>query len=102
MIYDDATDGTVDNIKANDYEPRGRRNGGGKCGGVTRETTGLGIRSFSAKSKEKKWKKKTPAISKVKKIKIKGYSSFKGRFRTMNDGTIRRWREGKRHNAHLK
>ncbi|KAF8380775.1 hypothetical protein HHK36_028269 [Tetracentron sinense] len=28
--------------------------------------------------------------------------SFKSRFRTMNDGTIRRWRAGKRHNAHLK
>ncbi|KNA24854.1 hypothetical protein SOVF_011680 [Spinacia oleracea] len=60
------------------------------------------MRSFSAKSKEKKWKKLTPATSKVKKIKIKGYSSFKRRFKTLNDGTIRRWREGKRHNAHLK
>lgn len=28
--------------------------------------------------------------------------SYKGRFRVMNDGTIRRWKEGKRHNAHLK
>ncbi|CAN6678156.1 unnamed protein product [Malus baccata var. baccata] len=28
--------------------------------------------------------------------------SYKSRFRTMNDGTIRRWRAGKRHNAHLK
>lgn len=28
--------------------------------------------------------------------------SFKSRFRTMNDGQIRRWRAGKRHNAHLK
>ncbi|CAO2819695.1 unnamed protein product [Amaranthus hypochondriacus] len=60
------------------------------------------VRNFSAKSKEKKWKKTTPATSRVKKIKIKGYSSYKGRFRTLNDGTIRRWREGKRHNAHLK
>ncbi|XP_021768295.1 uncharacterized protein LOC110732638 [Chenopodium quinoa] len=60
------------------------------------------VRSFSAKSKEKKWKKLTPATSRVKKIKIKGYSSFKRRFKTLNDGTIRRWREGKRHNAHLK
>ncbi|GAB4834806.1 hypothetical protein Ancab_033074 [Ancistrocladus abbreviatus] len=60
------------------------------------------MRHFSAKSKEKKWKKLTPATSKVKKIKMKTYSSFKGRFRTMNDGNIRRWREGKRHNAHLK
>ncbi|KMT11404.1 hypothetical protein BVRB_5g107320 [Beta vulgaris subsp. vulgaris] len=60
------------------------------------------VRNFSAKSKEKKWKKLTPAVSRVKKIKIKGYSSYKGRFRTLSDGTIRRWREGKRHNAHLK
>ncbi|KAL2901201.1 50S ribosomal protein L35 [Bienertia sinuspersici] len=60
------------------------------------------LRNFSAKSKEKKWKKLTPAVSRVKKIKMKGYSSYKGRFRTLNDGTIRRWREGKRHNAHLK
>lgn len=28
--------------------------------------------------------------------------SFKGRFRVMKDGQIRRWKEGKRHNAHLK
>ena len=28
--------------------------------------------------------------------------SMKFRFRTMNDGQIRRWRAGKRHNAHLK
>lgn len=28
--------------------------------------------------------------------------SFKSRFRMMNDGNIRRWKEGKRHNAHLK
>ncbi|KAK9716131.1 hypothetical protein RND81_06G213000 [Saponaria officinalis] len=60
------------------------------------------MRNFSAKSKEKKWKKLTPATSKVKKIKMKTISAFKGRFRTLNDGTIRRWREGKRHNAHLK
>lgn len=30
------------------------------------------------------------------------FRSFKSRFRTMNDGNIRRWRAGKRHNAHLK
>ncbi|KAL9230801.1 hypothetical protein vseg_006105 [Gypsophila vaccaria] len=60
------------------------------------------MRNFSAKAKEKKWKKLTPATSRVKKIKMKTISSFKGRFRTLNDGTIRRWREGKRHNAHLK
>ncbi|KAK4252675.1 hypothetical protein QN277_014420 [Acacia crassicarpa] len=28
--------------------------------------------------------------------------SYKSRFRLLNDGTIRRWKEGKRHNAHLK
>ncbi|KAI4314545.1 hypothetical protein L6164_027442 [Bauhinia variegata] len=44
----------------------------------------------------------TPATSKIKKIKMKSYSSYKSRFRTMNDGNIRRWKEGKRHNAHLK
>lgn len=60
------------------------------------------MKNFSAKSKEKKWKKLTPATSKVKKIKMKTYSSYKGRFKMLNDGTIRRWREGKRHNAHLK
>ncbi|CAL9099242.1 unnamed protein product [Musa acuminata var. zebrina] len=44
----------------------------------------------------------TPVTSKVKKYKLKSYSTFKFRFRTMNDGQIRRWRTGKRHNAHLK
>ncbi|KAJ1296070.1 hypothetical protein BS78_01G270700 [Paspalum vaginatum] len=44
----------------------------------------------------------TPTKSKVKKYKIKPPSSMKFRFRTMNDGQIRRWRAGKRHNAHLK
>ncbi|XP_008788725.1 uncharacterized protein LOC103706410 [Phoenix dactylifera] len=44
----------------------------------------------------------TPATSKVKKYKLKAFSSFKFRFRTMKDGKIRRWRAGKRHNAHLK
>ncbi|XP_042489619.1 uncharacterized protein LOC122069626 [Macadamia integrifolia] len=57
-------------------------------------------REFS--SKERKRKPGTPVTSKLKKIKMKSYSSFKCRFRTMNDGTIRRWRAGKRHNAHLK
>lgn len=28
--------------------------------------------------------------------------SFKGRFRLMHDGKIRRWKEGKRHNAFSK
>ncbi|CAN6460966.1 unnamed protein product [Victoria cruziana] len=57
-------------------------------------------RDFS--SKERKRTKVTPVTSKLKKIKMKAYSSYKFRFRTMNDGKIRRWKEGKRHNAHLK
>ncbi|KAL4601725.1 hypothetical protein ACB092_10G002300 [Castanea dentata] len=44
----------------------------------------------------------TPVTSKIKKTKMKFFSSFKSRFRMMNDGNIRRWKEGKRHNAHLK
>ncbi|KAE8785019.1 50S ribosomal protein L35 [Hordeum vulgare] len=44
----------------------------------------------------------TPTISKVKKYKMKAPSSMKFRFRTMKDGQIRRWRAGKRHNAHQK
>ncbi|KAG5067716.1 hypothetical protein AAZX31_01G009700 [Glycine max] len=55
-----------------------------------------------ASSKERKRKPVPPTVSKVKKTKMKSYSSFKSRFRTMNDGNIRRWKEGKRHNAHLK
>lgn len=54
------------------------------------------------KEKMKKYKPSTPVISKLKKYKIKCYSSYKGRFRVMKDGQIRRWKEGKRHNAHLK
>ncbi|PIN20129.1 hypothetical protein CDL12_07186 [Handroanthus impetiginosus] len=63
------------------------------------------VRHITAKQRQRKLKSRkpmTPVISKVKKIKIKGYSSFKGRFRVMNDGQIRRWKEGKRHNAHSK
>ncbi|TVU31504.1 hypothetical protein EJB05_23191 [Eragrostis curvula] len=45
---------------------------------------------------------RTPTKSKVKKYKLKAPSSMKFRFRTMKDGQIRRWRAGKRHNAHLK
>ncbi|KAL8521369.1 hypothetical protein ACS0TY_011773 [Phlomoides rotata] len=60
----------------------------------------------AAKQRERKkknsWKPRTPVTSKVKKIKIKGYSSFKERFRVMKDGQIRRWRAGKRHNAFSK
>ncbi|KAF3485596.1 hypothetical protein F2Q69_00055392 [Brassica cretica] len=64
------------------------------------------VRSITSKDKMAKWKKKwrprTPITSKVKKVKIKFYSSYKDRFKPLNDGTIRRWKEGKRHNAHLK
>ncbi|EPS62640.1 hypothetical protein M569_12152, partial [Genlisea aurea] len=52
--------------------------------------------------KKKSRKPMTPVTSKLKKTKIKCYSSFKGRFRIMNDGQIRRWKAGKRHNAHSK
>ncbi|KAL0827153.1 hypothetical protein Bca101_050830 [Brassica carinata] len=64
------------------------------------------VRNITSKDKMAKWKKKwrprTPITSKVKKVKIKFYSSYKDRFRPLNDGTILRWKEGKRHNAHLK
>ncbi|XP_025013219.1 uncharacterized protein LOC8283019 isoform X2 [Ricinus communis] len=60
------------------------------------------VRHVSSRERRKRRKPMTPVISKVKKIKIKSYSSYKSRFRTMNDGSIRRWKEGKRHNAHLK
>ncbi|KAL6578690.1 hypothetical protein OROMI_008906 [Orobanche minor] len=63
------------------------------------------VRHITAKQRKRKLKSRrptTPVISKVKKIKIKGYSSFKGRFRIMHDGQIRRWKAGKRHNAHSK
>ncbi|KAL3619143.1 hypothetical protein CASFOL_036713 [Castilleja foliolosa] len=63
------------------------------------------VRYITAKQRKSKLKCRRPmppVVSKVKKIKIKGYSSFKGRFRLMNDGQIRRWKAGKRHNAHSK
>ncbi|KAH7576432.1 hypothetical protein JRO89_XS01G0063500 [Xanthoceras sorbifolium] len=60
------------------------------------------VRNVSSKERKKKRKPMTPVTSKVKKIKMKSYSSYKSRFTTMNDGNIRRWHEGKRHNAHLK
>ncbi|XP_073032984.1 uncharacterized protein [Primulina eburnea] len=59
----------------------------------------------AVKQRERKLKSRkprTPVVSKVKKIKMKFYSSYKSRFRVMNDGRIRRWKEGKRHNAHSK
>ncbi|CAH9133028.1 unnamed protein product [Cuscuta epithymum] len=63
------------------------------------------VRHITAKQRKRKLKSRkpmTPVVSKVKKIKIKGYSSFKRRFRVMKDGQIRRWKEGKLHNAHSK
>ncbi|CAA7014081.1 unnamed protein product [Microthlaspi erraticum] len=64
------------------------------------------VRNITTKEKtakrKKKWGLRTPITSKVKKVKIKFYSSYKDRFRPLKDGTIRRWKEGKRHNAHLK
>ncbi|XP_027361612.1 uncharacterized protein LOC113869482 [Abrus precatorius] len=60
------------------------------------------VRHVSSRERKLKRKPMTPVTSKIKKIKMKSYSSYKSRFRTMNDGNIRRWKEGKRHNAHLK
>ncbi|KVH98349.1 hypothetical protein Ccrd_023437, partial [Cynara cardunculus var. scolymus] len=63
------------------------------------------VRHLTLKQRKRKLKSRqplSPVVSKLKKIKMKSYSSFKGRFRTMKDGQIRRWKEGKRHNAHLK
>uniref|UniRef100_A0A7N0U4Y9 50S ribosomal protein L35 n=1 Tax=Kalanchoe fedtschenkoi TaxID=63787 RepID=A0A7N0U4Y9_KALFE len=59
------------------------------------------VRHLTPKDRKKR-KMLTPTVSKLKKYKLKFYSSYKGRFRPLNDGTIRRWKEGKRHNAHLK
>ncbi|XP_038708453.1 uncharacterized protein LOC120003513 [Tripterygium wilfordii] len=60
------------------------------------------VRYVSSRERRKKRKPMTPVTSKLKKTKMKSYSSYKLRFRTMNDGKIRRWKEGKRHNAHVK
>ncbi|GLT58487.1 hypothetical protein SLA2020_313750 [Shorea laevis] len=60
------------------------------------------VRHVSSRERAKRRKPMTPRTSKLKKIKMKSYSSYKDRFRTMSDGQIRRWREGKNHNAHLK
>ncbi|KAK8940446.1 hypothetical protein KSP39_PZI009895 [Platanthera zijinensis] len=59
-------------------------------------------RHFAKAKKKRSRAPDTPIVSKVKKYKMKSYSSFKSRFRTLSDGQIRRWRAGKRHNAHLK
>ncbi|KAI5066590.1 hypothetical protein GOP47_0019214, partial [Adiantum capillus-veneris] len=40
--------------------------------------------------------------SKVKKYKMKSYTAFKGRFKLKANGEYKRWRAGKRHNAHSK
>ncbi|GMI95604.1 hypothetical protein like AT5G45590 [Hibiscus trionum] len=60
------------------------------------------VRHVSSRERAKRRKPMTPRTSKLKKIKMKSYSSYKSRFRTMKDGSIRRWREGKNHNAHVK
>nr|XP_023922743.1 uncharacterized protein LOC112034180 isoform X1 [Quercus suber]XP_023922744.1 uncharacterized protein LOC112034180 isoform X2 [Quercus suber] len=60
------------------------------------------VRHVSSRERKKRRKPMTPVTSKIKKTKMKFFSSFKSRFRVMNDGNIRRWKEGKRHNAHLK
>ncbi|KAK6274455.1 hypothetical protein POUND7_004164 [Theobroma cacao] len=60
------------------------------------------VRHVSSRERAKRRKPMTPRTSKIKKIKMKSYSSYKSRFRVMSDGSIRRWREGKNHNAHLK
>ncbi|KAB1216136.1 hypothetical protein CJ030_MR4G006412 [Morella rubra] len=60
------------------------------------------VRHVSSRERKKRRKPMTPVTSKLKKTKMKPYSSYKSRFRIMNDGNIRRWKEGKRHNAHLK
>lgn len=41
-------------------------------------------------------------LTKLKKTKIKAYSSYKERFRGMANGEYKRWRSGTRHNAHSK
>ncbi|KAK4746439.1 hypothetical protein SAY87_012751 [Trapa incisa] len=60
------------------------------------------VRHVSSRDRRSKRKPTSPVVSKLKKTKMKFYSSYKQRFRVMNDGNIRRWKEGKRHNAHLK
>ncbi|KAM7507277.1 hypothetical protein LguiA_017730 [Lonicera macranthoides] len=63
------------------------------------------VRHLTLKQRKRKLKIRrppTPVVSKLKKTKMKYYSSYKDRFRPMKDGQIRRWKEGRRHNAHLK
>ncbi|XP_078148428.1 ribosomal protein L35 isoform X2 [Carex rostrata] len=76
------------------------------CAGFSRPShcfiNWMQVRDYAGKSKDRSRAPLTPTTSKVKKYKLKAPSSFKFRFRTMKDGQIRRWRAGKRHNAHLK
>ncbi|PON40729.1 Ribosomal protein [Parasponia andersonii] len=52
------------------------------------------VRHVSSRERQKRRKPMTHTM--------KSFSSYNSRFRTMNDVNIRRWKEGKRHNAHLK
>lgn len=54
------------------------------------------------KTAKKVVKRLSAPPSKLKKTKMKSYSSYKFRFRTLTSGLIKRWRAGKRHNAHSK
>ncbi|GLJ38896.1 hypothetical protein SUGI_0792950 [Cryptomeria japonica] len=60
------------------------------------------IQKQSFASKKKPLKNLRVAPSKLKKTKMKSYSSYKSRFKTLASGQIKRWRVGKRHNAHSK
>ncbi|KAA0068151.1 50S ribosomal protein L35 [Cucumis melo var. makuwa] len=60
------------------------------------------VRHVSSRDRRNKRKPTTPATSKLKKTKLKAYSSYKSRFWLMKDGSIKRRMEGKRHNAHSK
>ncbi|KAH7283234.1 hypothetical protein KP509_35G066900 [Ceratopteris richardii] len=48
------------------------------------------------------WQQQRTFASKVKKYKLKSYTAFKGRFKLKANGEFKRWRAGKRHNAHSK
>ncbi|KAL3698703.1 hypothetical protein R1sor_012779 [Riccia sorocarpa] len=58
---------------------------------------GLLVQQLNASSMQQK-----RGLSKLKKYKMKAYSSYKERFKLMADGTFKRWRSGTRHNAHSK
>lgn len=57
---------------------------------------------FNLKNKKKLCESASYAYENENEREVMFIRSFKGRFRTMKDGQIRRWKEGKRHNAHLK